>query len=299
MNIRYNFKLICLVAFFANSLCCFASVLKGKKVLFVGNSITYYQGMAQTLQKMFDEHNLKIKVDQYTMPGAMLVNAAKDLYDQKADIYRRAERDEMPIAVHRILSENWDYVVLQEQNENLLLPEARRVSFEPSFLFLDSIIKSRKAKTVLFEAYARQSDHFPYHFCVEKDDVDVAGSFYKAINTDPYRRSMVLSDYYCSKDFKSSADELAEIKYEVNKMARITNASVLNVGDAFLNFSKKHPDTPLIEKVGGHPTKEGAYLIASLFYKYFTKRTLKDVRYSADINRKTAKAIREFVDSFK
>lgn len=41
-------------------------------VLFIGNSMTYFHNMPQTLQEMLNETNSNIKIDQSTFPGMPL-----------------------------------------------------------------------------------------------------------------------------------------------------------------------------------------------------------------------------------
>jgi len=268
-------------------------IKKEKKVLFIGNSLTYYHDMPQTVQKMIDGQKMNIKIDQSTPPGAMLSAHAKYLEDNGME--RSAEINEIPTTVKKILGEKWDMVVLQEQGGSPLIPEFRLVSFEPSLVYLDSIIKSINGKTVLYQAYA--GNKFPGQLCQNISEIKHF-AFKPMTTVNNYQKPLL--DQSCSYLFKNSNEEFQEIKKEYDKMAKITNAGLVKVGYAFEGFKKKYPKIQLYEgQEDNHPSKQGSYLIACLFFRYITGKGLNNVKYTADLDVKQARLIRKFADSIK
>lgn len=58
---------------------------KEVNVLFVGNSLTYYNDMPQKLQGMLDEQNSNIKIDQITYPGFSLSRHLNNMIVSKSE----------------------------------------------------------------------------------------------------------------------------------------------------------------------------------------------------------------------
>lgn len=62
------------------SMCMSSTIAHGQKsILFVGNSLTYYNDMPQILQKMFEEQKHKIKVEQSTYTGINLSEHVREV----------------------------------------------------------------------------------------------------------------------------------------------------------------------------------------------------------------------------
>lgn len=67
------------------------------KILFIGNSMTYYNGQPHLFWYMANAAGKKVYVDQATIPGAQL--------------YHHIESD---FTMNKIRAQKWDYVILQE-----------------------------------------------------------------------------------------------------------------------------------------------------------------------------------------
>lgn len=68
------------------------------KILFIGNSKTYRQNFPGIFKRMVEASGEKIYIDKATKPGASLI-----------ELYREQE------TLEKIISEQWDYVVIQER----------------------------------------------------------------------------------------------------------------------------------------------------------------------------------------
>ncbi len=266
--------------------------LKQKKVLFVGNSLTYFNDMPQTVQKMCDEQKLNLKIDQITYPGARLSEFAKSIFWNNISI-RRVDSNEQSSGVAKILSNQWDRVILQEAGGVELIPEFQLYSFEPSLTFLDSIIKSIHGKTVLYQAYTGKL--FPRHRCESKWFIYYTEAFAPL----RYEASIVpLDENFCTKVYNNSESEYMAIKQEYDKMAEKLNADQVKIGYAFEEFKKTHPEIPVyVSDTNTHPSLQGSYLIACMFFRYLTDLKAATICYSAFVEEKQAKIIREFADT--
>ena len=265
-----------------------------KKILFIGNSLTYYNSMPQTLQKIFDEQKVNIRVDQQTFGGAMLCEHA--WYVVGKDFQRhRAKIGEISNGVKKILSQKWDYIVLQDAGSNVLNTKYVELSLEPSLIFLDSIIKSINAKCLLFEDYTGQI--YPKQICIS----NIALNSYLAKNPNlSFSNHNDIEGDFCSIKIQNSNDEYALINVEYERMSKKLHSDLVKVGYAFQTFKTQNPLIPIYQSSSDdHPSSQGSYLIACLFFKKITGKSLKNIRYRAGLNSREAKIIRQFADTIK
>jgi hypothetical protein len=108
----------------------------GLRVLFVGNSFTYFNGMPQMVEQLaaHDRGARALFVGQFAPPGWQLSWAAGD-----------------PTLAHAIAAEHWDDVVLQEQSQMLSwAPGYREAHTFPAAARLDQMARRSGARTVLY-----------------------------------------------------------------------------------------------------------------------------------------------------
>lgn len=271
----------------------FISPAQEKSVLFIGNSHTSYNQMPQTVQKMIDEKKIKMKIEQVTADGSTLTGHAKFRVDQKSSgNSMRVKKGETTPAVEKILSKSWTAVILQESTIPLLIPEQRRYWVAPAVIYFDSLIRVRNGKTILYQNYALQEHPQKYCFSYGASD-----AIFRRMAFDPGQRMELPTNAVCSDSFLSSNDEFAVIKKEFDSLAIKIGASVAEVGHYFEQCKQQHPEIQLYMGAGdNHPSKEGSYLMACVFFKTLTKERLKEITYSADINKLTARILREMVE---
>ena len=253
----------------------FADSSDYKNVLFIGNSITYFHHMPQLLQRMFNENHIKIRVQQSTFSGARL---SEHLYKK---IDGGSSRDlalhEMPTTVSKIISQNWDIVILQETPVNILIPEQVKYNYEPSLVKFDSIIKSRKGKTLLYQTYSLQVHPVRYSHPGMMLIYDVE-------NSNELLKILTKETYY-SDSFITSTQELDTIKLVYISAAKKVNAEIAPVGEAFELCRKKYPELDLFDDNHNHPSLIGAYLIASVFYRSITGKHTATINYTANMDK--------------
>ncbi|MAG56582.1 MAG: hypothetical protein CMJ83_09855 [Planctomycetes bacterium] len=111
---------------------------KGVRVLFVGNSYTYFNDLPWVVSELgrCAKPPIKIHAERSVRPGATLERHWKDGAAKKA-----------------ITSAKWDWVVLQEQSQR---PIGDRPLMESSAKQFHEVIAKRKARTLFFMTWARE-----------------------------------------------------------------------------------------------------------------------------------------------
>jgi len=297
-------KIILALAFLCGAFSSFAQ--KEENILFVGNSLTYFNNMPQTLQKMLDEKKLNIHIDQVTHPGETLALHAKCTFDSDSSAYfRRTLPGDTPTTVKKILSRHWDMVILQEPAIPLLVDEMRINCTEPAIFYLDSIIKANHSKTVFYQAYTGAVHPIRYNETIDnfylnrflfnpKPD-SIITKMRNALDTSLMRRHT-----YSSDSFATSSEEFEQINQFYKKTDKKINSGIAQVGYAFELCKKLYPEINVYyNSHNAHPSKEGSYLIACVFYKYITQDNVASIKYNADIDAGTANKIRGLVASMQ
>jgi hypothetical protein len=234
-----------------------------KEVLFIGNSLTYYHDMPAMLQEMLREKHSTINIHQSTEPGV-------SLYD-----HLTSEN-----TIKKLNSQSWDFVVLQEGTVRTLIPEVMQYQLRPTVIKLDSIIRTRGGRTMLYESYPISK--YPEKYCYP---------------------SIVISNTleekdYCSVELLDSDQEFKIIQNSFNDLNNSIDGNIALVGTCFELCKKKFPELTLFEsKEDTHPSKLGSYLIACVFFKALTGETVSGMNYSAGLEFADIKKIQEIVDS--
>jgi len=232
-----------------------------KEVLFIGNSLTYYHDMPVMLQKMLNEIDVKITVQQSTFPGVSL----SDHLRQNVTLER--------------LNQKWDFVILQEATVRMLIPEVRENS-ELSILKFDSLIKQNKGQTILYQSYPISI--YPKKYC------------YPSILIN----KVVPEESYCSIELNNSTEEFDIIQSSFVSISNKIKGKIAPVGACFELCKKKYPELTLFESLTDtHPSTLGSYLIACVFFKHLTGKSVKSIKYSAGLNLQDVEKIKEIVDS--
>lgn len=113
------------------------------RVLFVGNSLTFYNDMPGMFAALADSGGHQVQVAQSAFPGYSLA---------------RHSVDDRTTA--KLEEQSWDYVILQEQSALPIIPGERDQSVVPAALKLDGAIREQGAETVLFLTWAYR-DGYP------------------------------------------------------------------------------------------------------------------------------------------
>ncbi len=116
------------------------------KILFIGNSHTYYNNMPAIFKEIADADGINCEVSSVTASGYKLSEFAD-------------KNDEYGIQVYSLLTQyEWDYVVVQENRRTLI---ENPTQTEKAVKTLHSLIKKAGAKMVI---YATQPNNIGYEF---------------------------------------------------------------------------------------------------------------------------------------
>jgi hypothetical protein len=137
-------------------------------------------------------------------------------------------------------------VVLQEQSEIPAFVQLRTAQMDPAARSLVSAIQRAGAKPMFFMTWGHR-DGWP------EDG---------------------LPDY-------SSMQAQIDIGYEA--LASELGAAVAPVGVAWYMVHRQHPETPLWQDDGSHPTQQGTYLAACAFYAAIFNQSPEGLTYSAGL----------------
>ena len=153
--------------------------------------------------------------------------------------------------LNQLKSSKWDIVVLQEQSQVPASEQARTQGMYPAVRSLVSRIEAGGARPIFFLTWA-QRDGWPEN--------GLPG--YEAMQ--------------------------ARISEGYLQIAQELGASVAPVGNTWLMAIKEHPDLELWQGDGSHPTEQGTYLAACVFYATIFRQSPEGLSYNGRLPKKTA-----------
>lgn len=145
----------------------------------------------------------------------------------------------------------WDYVVLQEQSQLPALADQRREKMYPALRTLDEKIRESGATPILFMTWAWKNGLPEYG----------------------------LSDYYMMQD---------EVQSGYLEIANELDVMVAPVGMVWQDALSKDSQLDLWQIDGIHPSKEGSYLAALVFYVVLFQHNPEELTYFADLEESEA-----------
>jgi len=266
-NIKIIYTSIFLCLIFIN---CQQNQQTPTKVLFIGNSLTYYHEMPSLLQAMLDESADNYEIEQSTYAGYTLKGHLDHIIigEHQDGVYtRQKEEGETTATIKKLEANNYDYIILQEQTGGAAIPEMREIFLTKTLARYEDLIDTNKTKIILFQNFPIQKN-YPRKYCKSIDDKK-----------------------YCSELFNNLEEEMAVIRrgFEGSKK------DVVKVGEAYYEVIKNHPEINLYSDES-HPSKEGAFLSALVFYQYFTKGKTTQLKYIANLNVKDADILKRVVE---
>jgi len=162
-----------------------------------------------------------------------------------------ADHVKSPDTIAKINSEKWNFVVLQEQSEVPAFQQSRSQVMYPAARILVGDIEAAAAKPIFFITWAYR-DGLP-------------------ANGMPNYESMQ-----------------AQIDNGYILMAQTFNIPVAPVGVAWFAARNQYPQINLWQADGSHPTEEGIYLAACVFYADIFRQSPEGLSYQANLPTDTA-----------
>lgn len=238
-------------------------------VLFIGNSLTYYHEMPQTLQMMLNETNSTIKINQSTFPG----------YSLSAHLSNKTDPNDLngitTVTERKIAEKDWDIIILQTGTVSVLIPENRKLKVNRAILRIKELATNKDCKFILFNTWPSKRK-YPKKYCYSGYSID---------------QSIEDIDY-CSPVMENIEQKINVINASYNMVAKSTNIIKSDNGSKFYEVRKSHPEIELYEDYI-HPNKYGAFLNACVFYHMLTGKKASKLNYTGEIVPKTAKLLKK------
>jgi len=220
------------------------------QVLFIGNSFTYFNDMPFTFLNMIRTVEPDARVESLAYGGYSLAQYA----DEDTEVGR--------LAISKIVSYEWDYIVLQEQS---LLPCTDPDAFLEAVQKICGIISQIGAKVILYQTWAYEDG---------SEKLASTGMTYEEM----------------SEKLKTAYDAAAEA----------TGAIVAPVGEFFSQITRSDHITHLINRNDNyHPSTSGSYLAACLLFKLITGKTTIGLPSPSNVSLYNMSVVQKVSDSFK
>lgn len=204
------------------------------RVLFIGNSLTFYNDLPNMFSQLAHSGKHKVAVGMYAQGGWALEDHAKS-----------AE------SINTIQSQKWTYVVLQEHSQFPAVEGWRLYNMYPAARTLAGQIRDTGATPLFYLTWARRNG-FPEYGMYD----------YESMQT------QVNSGYY------GIASELS--------------VPVVPVGSAWRLALAEHAELTLFQDDGNHPTEQGSYLAACVFYEAIFQESPVGLKYRGNLSKETA-----------
>lgn len=185
---------------------------EGLKVLFVGNSYTYFWNLPQTVEAMAATRNISLVVRKSTFGGTTL----KQHWDGEKQLKSR----------ELITKGDWDYVVIQNHSLSSIDDPDEFMEYGKKFT---TLIRESGAKPILYMTWARKYN--------------------------PLMQEKITGAY--------------------KRLAEETGATYAPVGEVWERVRMLRPDFELFAEDGSHPSPNGTYLAACVFYKVLTGKPVR------------------------
>ncbi len=216
------------------------------RILFIGNSYTFMNDLPGTFSKLAESGGEIVKTDISAIGGTTLEKHSKSKK-----------------TINKIKTGKWNYVVLQEHSLGTLVDSFRIKSTYPSVQYLDSLIKTRKAKTLLYMTWARKK-----------------GGTQKL-------------DSLTTKRYKDYFEMQKVIENGYRDLGKKFGAGIVPAGLAWESVIRQFYFADLWQKDESHPNLEGTYLNACVFYATVFGTSPVGLTYTAGIDKSYAKFLQE------
>ena len=223
------------------------------KVLFLGNSYTATNALPAVLGLLADERGRLLTKSAYA-PGGNTLGAPQ-----------ASAHSTNPTSLAMIAADTWDWVILQEQSTTPTIPFRLENYMKPGAASLDASIKANDAstRTLLFQTWGRRDGG---QFCGSGDCSPVFA------------------------DFDQMQDSLTTAYADVGQLI---GAQVAPIGEAWRRMRAQDPTLPLHQFDGSHPTHEGTYLSACVFYAVLFDESPVGISYTNTITSADAAVLQD------
>jgi len=214
------------------------------RILFIGNSLTYFNKMPQIVGKMLEESGKTVKIYQKTNPG-MTLKMHFDIIDSNGD-----RIDGFQLNRQTFQQIKFDYIIIQEATVRLLIPHLREEFFAIAHSF-NKLAQESGGQLLFYEPYPTYQ--YPKTHCL------------------PDKRSADMS-FSCADEMLDSAQELAVYARICTDVKQENQAQIVPIGRGFEETRKIYPAYNLLADKQ-HPSILDSYLIAYAVYRSIQKES--------------------------
>jgi hypothetical protein len=216
-----------------------------KRVLFLGNSYTYYNDLPKIFKLLSKSGGYDVLSDSITKSGGSLI------YFSDTESILTKTKSKVAATFNEKLKTKWDVIVLQEQSQVPSIPKDCKDEMYPMVRELNTKITKAGAQPMLFMTWGYLDGDKENGYATYEDMQEGLRKGYMGI-----------------------AQELS--------------LPVSPVGLAFLNAKQKDKNIKLWDDDGSHPSVEGSYLAACVFYDKIFGKSPVNLRYTAGLSKQRA-----------
>ena len=250
-------------------------------VLFIGNSLTYFYDMPQTVQKMLNETTPNIRIEQSTFPGQSLDGHLSDIITSRTEngiSTRKKEEGEKTETEIKIAEKKWDIVILQTGTISVLIPENRELITNKAISEIKKLVSNPNCKFILFNTWPSKNE-YPEQYCYPSRMIDKS----------------ILKERCCSPTLENLEQETNLINESYDSLARKNNLLKSDNGNKFYEVLTNYPEIELYED-DSHPNKYGAFLNACIFYQMLTNKKASELKFTGEIEPKIAELLKQIAE---
>lgn len=249
-------------------------------VLFIGNSLTYFYDMPQTLQKMLDETNQNINIDQMTNPGQSLSGHLSDIVTSRTEngiSVRKKEDGEITETEIKLKEKKWDIIILQTGTVSVLIPKNREIKVNKAVSDIKDLVDNPNCEFILFNTWPSKKE-YPKQYCYSGYSID---------------KSIEDIDY-CSPIIENLEQEIKLINESYDLVAEKNGIKKSDNGTKYYEILTEYPEIELYDD-DIHPNANGSFLNACVFYQMLTSKKATVFKYNGEIEPKTAELLKKIV----
>ncbi len=247
-------------------------------VLFIGNSMTYYNDMPKTVQEMLFETHPNISIEQSTFPGMSLSAHLDNIIESRTEngiSTRKKKEGEITETEKKIAEKKWDIVFLQTGTVSVLIPENRDLKVTKAISDIKKLISNPNCRIILFKTWPSKKE-YPKEYCYSKWSINHS----------------LDKDEYCSPIIENLEQEMKLINESYDLIAKKNQLLKSENGNKFYQVLTKHPEIELYED-NSHPNKYGSFLNACVFYQILTNNKATELKYNGEIEPNTAELLKK------
>lgn len=237
--------------------------------------------MPQTVQKMLNETNPNIRIEQSTFPGQSLDGHLSDIITSRTENginTRKKEEGEKTETEIKIAEKEWDIIILQTGTVSVLIPENRELVTNKAISEIKKLVSNPNCKFILFNTWPSKNE-YPKQYCYPSRMIDKS----------------ILKEKCCSLTLENLEQETNLINESFDSVARKNNLLKSDNGNKFYKVLTNYPEIELYED-DSHPNKYGAFLNACIFYQMLTNKKASELKFTGEIELKIAELLKQIVE---